>query len=144
MQLPGTFFKHKLKKYKSPTKKVLIFFLYFRKRNFLGLILKNFLYFPTFQETETLKKIPYILGNQNPKKLIFQEKELLNPSSKNKKIHPEKIVYIFLKESSFLYFGNQNPPPPKFLFQETEFSELEKFKKTHSEKTSFVSGNETF
>ena len=53
-------FQPKLKKIKkNPPRKNC---LYFRKWNFLGLILKK------IQETETPKKIPYISGNGNPEK----------------------------------------------------------------------------
>ena len=40
---------------------------------------KNFLHFLVFQETETPKKIPYISGNENPKKASYiQEMELFS------------------------------------------------------------------
>ena len=39
---------------------------------------------------ETPKKIPYISGNENPKKLLtFREMELFIPRSKNKKNPPQ-------------------------------------------------------
>ena len=96
--------------------------LYFRKCNFLALILKFFLYFLIFQETETLKKL-----------LIFPETELFNPSSKNEKNPPRenflsfrkpkarKNFSYFLKRKLFLYFGKLKPRK-NFIFQETEFS----------------------
>ena len=88
------------------------------------LILKNFLHFCIFHETETLKKL-----------LIFWEKELLSPGSKNKnKILPTKFL-IFSQKKAFLIFGKNgtptttrlpspNTPPPKKIlkFQETEHS----------------------
>ena len=88
---------------------------------------------------------------------------LLSPSSKNKKVHPEKIPYIsgngnflyFLKKS-FSYISGSGNPPKKFLilsgngnpkkrlmFQEVIFH-AQKIKGTHSEKMSYISGDVTF
>ena len=87
----------------------------------MALILKNFSYFLIFWETETPKKISYISGNRNPKKLlVFQKMELLSPNSKTKqKYVPRKFLifqemelsssngnfFYFLKRKLFLYFG---------------------------------------
>ena len=55
------------------------------------------------------KKIIYILGNRNPKKLlIFQKMELLGPSSKNKKNPPWKKKFFYFMKWDFL-------APPKKL-----------------------------
>ena len=70
MQLLGALFKKKIH-----TR--FYIFLYFRKWNFLALILKDFLYFLIFWEIETPKKI-----------LMFQEIELLNPEPEKKKKNP--------------------------------------------------------
>ena len=66
--------------------------------------------FIIFQETETLQK-----------SLLCREMELFTPSSKNeKKMHPEKLSYIFSNESFSYISGNRNPE--KFLiFKETTF-----------------------
>ena len=102
---------------KSPLWKSSYIFLYFRKWKFLALIIKKFLYFLIFWETETLKKIP-ISGSANPNKLLlFQEMKLFSPSSKNKKIHSEKVsntlilksFLYFLKRKLFLYFRERKP-----------------------------------
>ena len=93
MELLGALLGPSLKNKKnSPQKNS----LYFKKGDFLALILKNFLHLLIFQETKTLKKNPYISGNRNPKKLlIFLEIEFFNPSSKNINIiRPQKIRYI--------------------------------------------------
>ena len=114
--------------------------LYFRKWNFLALILQK------FQETKTRKKSPYISENGNPKKasyilengtfqpklkktkkpaskkfLIFWEMELFNSKIKSFLI----FSYIsgngnFLKKSP-QFFGNWNFKKI-FIFQETRFS----------------------
>ena len=92
-------------------------FYIFGKWNFLVLMLKYFLYFPIFRETETLKKIPYVSGNENPKKLlIFWKMELFSPSSKKiLKIHPKKIPYI--SGSNFPSLNsNKNPLLKRFLY----------------------------
>ena len=55
-----------------------------------------------FQEMETPKKNPYISGIGNPKKAsYFWEMELFSP--------PQKISYIFSKESFCYIFGKGNP-----------------------------------
>ena len=79
------------------------------------------------QETETPKKIPYITGNGNSKKLlIFWEMEPFSQGPKKiKEIHPEKYsLYFgkcnfltlrlrnflyFLKRKLFLYFLKERP-----------------------------------
>ena len=94
-------------------------FLYFRKRNFLALILKDFLYFLIFRETKTPKFF-----------FIFQDSQTLSPSSQKKKKKKKKkkkipSIYIFKKLNflavilrNYLYFlkrkplhisGNRNP-----------------------------------
>ena len=68
------------------------------------------------QETETPKKIPYITGNGNSKKLlIFWEMESFSQGLKKiKEIHPEKYSLYFgkcnfltLRLRNFLYFLNR-------------------------------------
>ena len=68
------------------------------------------------QETETPKKIPYITGNGNSKKLlIFWEMEPFSQGPKKiKEIHPEKYSLYFgkcnfltLRLRNFLYFLNR-------------------------------------
>ena len=72
-------------------------FLQFRKWNFLALILKK------IQETETPKKIPYVLGNENPEKASYK---------RNLSVHPEKL----------LIFQETETPINLFIFQEMELS----------------------
>ena len=64
-----------------------LFSLYFRKWNFLALILKNFRQWKP-------QKISYTSGNKNL----------------------EKISYIFSKESFFKFQETKTPPPPKKIF----------------------------
>ena len=63
---------------------------------------------------EIPKKLPYISGNRNPKKLlIFWEMRLSSPSSKNNKKKPprENFLYsnIFSKECCSYISRNGNP-----------------------------------
>ena len=60
--------------------------------------------------------------------------ELFTPKSKN---------FLFLKRKLFLYFEKWNFLK-KFLYFRKELSELEKVKKIHPEKNSYISGNGTF
>ena len=102
-------------------------------------------------ETLKNKKNPYISEDRNPKKLlIFQEMELLNPSSKNKKKKPyisgKKLSYsdikkflIFSQKNAFLIFREMETLKKFFIFEETELSyisgnkfQAQKMKKTHS------------
>ena len=86
MQLPGALFKPKLfyRLYNG------LIFIYISGSN-----IKKFLMFSYISGNENPEKIPYISGNGNPKKLlIFQDMELLSPSSKDK-----KSSYVFS------YFG---------------------------------------
>ena len=70
MELPGALFEPQARKInkKSTLKNVLIFFI-FREMELFGPNIKKFLIFSQkkafliFQETETPKKNPYILGN---------------------------------------------------------------------------------
>ena len=96
-------FEPKLKKKKFPPPKNVLTFSYISGN---GNPEKKFI---IFQETETLQK-----------SLLCQEMELFTPSSKNeKKIHPEKLSYIFSNESFSYISGNRNPE--KFLiFKETK------------------------
>ena len=110
---PGALFSPNQKKKKKkiqPEKNS----LYFRKRNFLALILKKCRKrksrkkFFTFQETEALKKL-----------LTFQETKPFSPSHKKlKKPTPPKKFLIFRemelsnsKSKKFLIFSQ--PPPPR-------------------------------
>ena len=68
--------------------------LYFRKRNFLTLRLKKFLYLLKkplllFQETKLFKKTSYFSGSN------FQAQKARNSS--------EKIYYIFSKKAFFIF-----------------------------------------
>ena len=75
----------------------------------MALILKN------FQETKTLKKIPYISGNGNPKKVSYiSEMELFSPPQEkifytSRNGSPDKISYISSKES-FSYISEKENP----------------------------------
>ena len=64
-------------------------FLHFRKWDF-----------PTFQETEILKKL-----------LIFRQMELFSPGSKKSKKSPKKFFLYFLKKQKIVsyFLGNRNP-----------------------------------
>ena len=74
---PGLYSPSSKNKKDSPSEN----FLYFRKRK----PRKNFLYFLIFQKTEIRKKIHYISGNRNPRKLlIFQEVSLQAQKMKEK------------------------------------------------------------
>ena len=110
---------------KTPSKKSSYIFLYFRKWNFLALILKNFLYFlkKTFlinslyfrkQNFLVFQETSYISGSKNVLKkcLMFWEMELSRPKlkkllifqaeipkSKNQKFH---IFCLLKKEKKFL------------------------------------------
>ena len=75
---------------------------------------------------EIPKKLPYISGNRNPKKLlIFWEMRLSSPSSKNnnKKNHPEKISYtlIFSQKNAVPIFHETETPKKFFILQERNF-----------------------
>ena len=83
--------------------------LYFRKYNFLALILKKIQetepppqIFLTFQETESLKKL-----------LMHQEMKLLSPPQEYflyfRKQKPRKNFLCFLKRKLFFYFQKQKP-----------------------------------
>ena len=76
--------------------------LYFRKWNFLALILKK------NQETETPKKIPYISGEGNPKKAFY----ILGNRTFQPK--PQKIKKIHL-EKKFLMFGEMEQSNSKIM-----------------------------
>ena len=71
------------------------YFLEFRKWNFLALILKK------IQETKTPPKIPFVLGNENPKTAFYEG---------NLSVHPQKISYISGNGNpeKSLYFRKQN------------------------------------
>ena len=86
-----------------------------------GSNIKKFL---IFRLAETRKKFFIFQETENgkPEKLIiFREMEIFNPSSKNKKIHPEKISHTsgngnpeknlsyLLKRKLFLYFWKRKP-----------------------------------
>ena len=108
-----------LKKKKTPRKKI---FIFQEMELNSSLILKSFLYFLIFCETETSKKIPYISGDRNPKKASYiSGNETLHflaqawKMSKNlpqedflyfRKHKPRKTSYIFLKESFFYILRN--------------------------------------
>ena len=82
--------------------------LFYRKWNFLPLILKK------FQETETLKKASYISGNGTfqstlRKCLIFKETET-----------PKKFL-IFSQRKLFLYLGNGNHEKCFLYFRKRNF-----------------------
>ena len=98
-----------------------------------GSNIKKFL---IFRLAETRKKFFIFQETENgkPEKLIiFREMEIFNPSSKNKKIHPEKISYGSRN-------GNPTPPPKKIpLFQEKELSYI--FKETETLESSYISGS---
>ena len=95
--------------------------LYFRKWNFLALILKNLLHFFIFQEKETRKKISYISGNGNPKRVPYISRDgtlhfSAQASKLEKKISSEKSFYIFGKWNLlvltlriFLHFRKRKP-----------------------------------
>ena len=96
-------FRPKLKQLKQPTRKNS---LYLEKWNFLALILKHFFNFLIIQEIKTPKKISYISGNENHKKLViflgngtFKTKleEISCTSGKKfpKKFFKRKLVFIF-------------------------------------------------
>ena len=53
--------------------------------------------------------------------LIFWKMKLLSPSSKNKKIHPEKISYIFSKESFSYTLGNGIPEKIPYISENGTF-----------------------
>ena len=84
-----------------PEKKSL-YFRYFRKRNFLALILNNFRKwkhrkkFLLFQETENLKKL-----------LVFPEMKLFSPLRQNPYIFPQK---------SCSYISGNGSPKKFFIF----------------------------
>ena len=90
-----------------PEKKSL-YFRYFRKRNFLALILNNFRKWKhrkkllLFQETENLKKL-----------LIFPEMKLFSPLRQNlfyfRKQKPPKKSLYFPPKKLLLYFGKRKP-----------------------------------
>ena len=114
--------------------------LYFGKWNFLARKLKNFLYFfISFQERKTPKKIRYILGMECCSShikdllyfLIFWEMKPFNPSSKNKNLPRENLLYFtkrkprkyllyFPKRKLFFFLGNGNPE--KIIHTQKEFS----------------------
>ena len=84
--------------------------LYFRKwLTSLTLRLKNFLYF-------LRRNLFLYFWKWNP--------ALFSPSSKNKKIHPEKIYYTlllknvlyFFKRKLFVYFRNRKPQKESFSY----------------------------
>ena len=122
----------KNKKKSIPKKK----FLYFRKWNFLALILTKFLYFRK-------RRLFLYVQKWNP--------ALFSPGLKNKKIYSEKNFlyfrkpfgaseknsYVFLKRKLFLYFRKRKPRrksfkcKKKFIFQETELSYISR--KVYSE-----------
>ena len=125
MQLRGTLFKPKLEKQKkiSSKKKNLIFSYILGKRN--------------------PERIP-ISGSKNPNKLLlFQEMELSSPSSKNKKIHSEKVSNIlilksflyFLKRKLFLNFRERKPRKILILSQKKAFVI---FRETETPKKYFI------
>ena len=102
-------------------------FLYFWKWNFLALILKKSLYF--------LKRKLFLYFLKRKLFLYFRKwnPALFNPSSKNKKIHPEKISYtsgkgnperllIFSQKKAFLIFSETETLKKFFMFQEMELS----------------------
>ena len=95
--------------------------LYFRKWNFLALILKNLLHFFIFQEKGTRKKISYISDNGNPKRVPYISRDgtlhfSAQASKLEKKISSEKSSYIFGKWNLlvltlriFLHFRTRKP-----------------------------------
>ena len=128
----------KIKKYSSEKNSLSL-----RKRNFLALIFKTLLYF--------LKRNLFLyFGKWNP--------ELLIPSSKSKKSSPRKYSYIFGNgnfEESLYISGNRTIFPElcyisgymlyfrKYvIYQEVTF-QVKKIKRTHSEKTFYISRNGT-
>ena len=109
-------------------------FLYFGKWNFLALLLKNFLYFLIFQESETPQKFFIFQETETLKSfLYFRKCNFLSPSPKNKKnprwkkflIFPEKNPVLFRLSSRnkknppweiFLYFRKRKPRENFFFF----------------------------
>ena len=85
-----------------------------------GSNIKKLLYFLIFRETETSKRIPYISGSGNPKKLL-----VFSAQAENK------------KNSATL---NTPPPPPPTTTTTTSPPPLPKKKK----KFEYISGNEAF
>ena len=79
--------------------------LYFKKRNFITLIFKNFLY---FRKRKPWKKIPYISGNRNPKKDYYiLGNGTFQPTLENiKKSTPRKFLILQETEipKAFLIF----------------------------------------
>ena len=71
-------------------------FLYFGKWNFLALLLKNFLYFLMFQESETPQKFFIFQETETLKSfLYFRKCNFLSPSPKNQKNARWKKFLIF-------------------------------------------------
>ena len=107
------------------------------KWNFLTLILKNFLYFLIFQETETPFPSPHRFPPQ--KILIFHETETLKkllifpemkpytfqPKLENasycRKCKPKRISYSFSKKAVLIFWETETPKS-FVIFQETELS----------------------
>ena len=118
---------------------------------------KEFLIFSYISGNGNPEKIPYISGNRNPTKLlIFQEMELLSPSSKNKKKTSEKSSYSFLffrkwnipglilrnflhslKRKLFLYFGKRKPRKNSLCLRKRNFFYISwtNFPRSKKEKT---------
>ena len=107
---------------KIPSRKSSYIFLYFGKRNFLALVLTNFLYFLKrklfyISESKNRGKIPYILGNGTflylRKRITFYISGSKFPSSKNRKKNTLK-KFLIIRE-----IGLSSPKLKKLLiFQE--------------------------
>ena len=86
--------------------------LYFGKWNFLALVLKNFLYFLIFQETETPQKFFLFQETETLKSFFYFRKcNFLCPRPKKQKNPPRKKFlnfrktnFLSLKLKKFLYF----------------------------------------
>ena len=116
MQLPGAFLDPSSKNEKNPPRKK---FLIFQKSKLFSSNIKE------FQETEAPKKIPYISGNQNPRKAFYISENRVFQFVPRKfvilqKTKIPKKLLILSQKKAFLIFLETEIPKKLFIFQEAE------------------------